>query len=297
LTIFITGSTGIIGRQLLKELELGYPNSKIYKLSRHKKNFISNCIQIDLLNTNSKEIDLIIKKYKPSLFFHLAWCTNHSDYLVSDENIKWEQITKNLINSFYNAGGKKFIGIGSSIEYNWKKTSPFHEINSELNGNDWLYGKTKINIFNYLSKFKNICYQWHRIFFVYGPGQSENRLVPLIINNAYNRANSLSINLNLQRDYLSTFEIAKQICMMSKTSYSGSLNICSGKSIFLGKLISKIERLTNKKVSLSKKQFSEKFDIQDISGSQDIIKKFYPNYFYSDLQFDEDLTKTIKYYI
>ena len=141
-----------------------------------------------------------------------------------------------------------------------------------------------------------IAFQWDRIFFVFGPGQTKNRLIPLIINNALNNSEPLSINLNLMRDYISTFEIAKQIAIMSTTTFSGSLNICSGRSILLSDLVSKIEILTNKKISISANKFNDNFDVENIYGRQDIIKSYFPNYNYSEFDFNEDLKKTIKYY-
>ena len=294
--IFISGSSGIIGKQLIKQLYLTYPNATIYELGRKKENIDSYFIELDLLNSNSLKMDAVFNRYKPVLFFHLAWCTNHTDYLISDENILWEQSTINLINSFYNSGGQKFIGIGSSIEYDWKYPSPFNELNSKLNGNNWLYGKSKINIFNYLSNIPNISFQWDRIFFVFGPGQSKNRLIPLIINNALNNTKPLSVNMNIGRDYISTFEIARQISMMSTTSYIGSLNICSGKSTLLSDIVSKIEKITQKKVTISSDEFIDNFDVQNISGCQDIIKLHFSDYKYTEDDFENDLKETIKYF-
>ena len=297
MVIFISGSNGIIGKQLIKQLKLTYINATIYELIRKQDNTVENSIIIDLLCIDAHKIDILFNKYKPSLFFHLAWCTNHSDYLVSTENILWEKLTINLINSFYDSGGHKFIGIGSSIEYDWKNnTAPYHETNTALNGNNWIYGKSKINVFRHLSNLKNISYQWDRVFFVFGPGQTRNRLIPLIINNALNNSDAISINLNLSRDYISTFEIAKQIALMSITSYSGSLNICSGRSISLDVIVSKIETITSKKVTISANKYIDNFEIEDIYGSQDIIKSYLPNYNYSEFDFNEDLKKTIKYY-
>ena len=294
--IFISGSSGIIGKQLIKQLYLTYPNATIYELGRKKENIDSYFIELDLLNSNSLKMDAVFNRYKPVLFFHLAWCTNHTDYLISDENILWEQSTINLINSFYNSGGQKFIGIGSSIEYDWKYPSPFNELNSKLNGNNWLYGKSKINIFNYLSNIPNISFQWDRIFFVFGPAQSKNRLIPLIINNALNNTKPLSVNMNIGRDYISTFEIARQISMMSTTSYIGRLNICSGKSTLLSDIVSKIEKITQKKVTISSDEFIDNFDVQNISGCQDIIKLHFSDYKYTEDDFENDLKETIKYF-
>ena len=83
---------------------------------------------------------------------------------------------------------------------------------------------------------------------------------------------------------------------MSTTTFSGSLNICSGRSMLLSDLVSKIEILTNKKISISANKFNDNFDVENIYGRQDIIKSYFPNYNYSEFDFNEDLKKTIKYY-
>lgn len=296
--IAITGSTGIIGRELFSQLYNTYENAEFVLIKRNddNKNIIPRVriAKFDLLSITADSARAFFEDEKIDYFFHLAWDTNHASYLISEENILWEQSTINLINSFYNSGGQKFIGIGSSIEYDWKCTNPFNELNSKLNGNNWAYGKSKLNIFNYLTKIPNISFQWHRIFFVFGPGQSNKRLIPLIINNALNNSEPLSVNLNLGRDYISTFEIAKQISMMSTTSYIGAVNVCSGKPTLISDIISKIEKITQKNIIISSNEFKDNFELQNISGYQSIIKLYFPDYNYSEINFENDLKKTIK---
>jgi nucleoside-diphosphate-sugar epimerase len=296
LRIVVTGSNGIIGREVLCQLKLFYPKADIYQINRKKIENNDKSFSIDLLNVNNEEISKILNNIRPNLLFHLAWYTDHKDYLTSSLNKSWETATINLINAFYNSGGEKFIGLGSSIEYDWNFQSPFKENSIHLNGNKWAYGEAKTNVFKYLNSLKGISFQWDRVFFVFGPGQSKSRLIPLIIDNAINGGTPLKVNLNLRRDYISTFEIAKQIANMSTTSFSGSLNICSGRSILLSDLVSKIEILTNKKISISANKFIDNFDVENIYGRQDIIKSYFPNYNYSEFDFNEDLKKTIKYY-
>ena len=55
-----------------------------------------------------------------------------------------------LIDEFYKSGGVKFIGIGTSLEYDWAYPSPFYENKSLVSGNNWKYGQAKLNIFKHL---------------------------------------------------------------------------------------------------------------------------------------------------
>ena len=75
--ILITGSTGFIGKNLLKML----PNDhEIYCLSR--KNFKNKKINFIKANIfNLKKINILIKKIKPDYLIHLAWEAEPQKYL------------------------------------------------------------------------------------------------------------------------------------------------------------------------------------------------------------------------
>jgi len=295
--ILLTGSNGIIGTQLLNELLINYPTAEIVVVNRRPNAFISDrkieSIELDFLTIDKSVSDSLFNRIRPDLFFHAAWDTAHTGYLNTVDNLKWEQISIMLIDSFYSAGGKRFVGIGSSIEYDWKLKNPFSESSSPLSGNKWLYGLAKLNVFKHLSSLVNSSYLWCRVFFVFGPGQAKTRLVPLIINSAFNGGPPLKMNTDLQRDYISTFEIAKQIVMMQKTNYSGPVNICSGKAKRLGDIVQSVSRQTHKEIVLSAEKYPDNFELNSLEGSLDLMQKYYTGYEYSQYQFEKDILRTI----
>ncbi|MCK9403277.1 MAG: NAD-dependent epimerase/dehydratase family protein [Chitinophagaceae bacterium] len=297
--ILITGSNGIIGQQLLLHLLSAYPTAEFIVINRKPsilvdKNRIQS-IDLDLLNTNENAIRSVMINNRPELLFHLAWDTNHSDYLNTLDNIKWEEISKMLIDVFYDSGGKRFIGIGSSIEYDWNMKNPFRENSSPLSGNKWLYGQSKLRVFKYLTSLANISYLWCRVFFVFGPNQGNSRLVPRIINNALFGDLPISLNLQLKRDYISTFEIARQMVMMQKTEYSGAVNICSGRTVELGYIVDSISGILKKTVTWSPVTYQDGFEIESLGGSIKLINQYYKEYTYSLKNFDCDIEKTIDF--
>lgn len=294
--ILITGSNGIIGEQFVSQLLREYPAAKLFVINRTPsviKDERIESIEQDLLNTTKEQLDSIFDRTKPELFFHFAWDTNHTDYLNTPNNIKWEEVSIILINSFYRSGGKRFIGVGSSIEYDWEQNSPFEEDASPLSGNKWLYGQYKLNVYKYLAAQKGISYLWCRVFFVFGPNQSKSRLVPKIINNVLYDNSPLSLNLTLKRDYISTFEIARQILMMQKTDFSGAVNICSGRAVELGYIANCITDIIKKPLKLSPVKYQDGFEIESLGGSLKLINRFYKEYEYSLDNFYEDIKKTI----
>lgn len=302
--ILITGSNGIIGKQVLDALINDSKSYEIFLINRSKpENYIileENKIkyfEINLIKTNKKDIDNLMYQLKPEIFIHLAWNTNHVDYLISESNLLWESVTINLINSFYTYGGRKFIGTGTSLEYDWTGSPnlKLNEFTSNLSGSKWLYGQSKLRIFRYLESLKNIEYLWCRIFFVFGPNQEKSRLLPKILNSYYDRNSPISLNLNLKRDYISTFEIAKQLIMLMKINYSGAVNICSGYSIELNLFVETASRILQLPPNISSIKFEDNFELQDLSGDLGVINMLFENYKYTKEDIESDIEKTINY--
>ena len=106
--ILLTGSNGIIGQQVLDTLIKESNEHEIFlinrstplKYSKSKKNKIKY-FELDLLKIDKNRIDELMKLINPEIFIHLAWNTSHNEYLTTKDNILWESVTINLINSFY----------------------------------------------------------------------------------------------------------------------------------------------------------------------------------------------------
>lgn len=295
--IVISGATGLIGHQLVKKIIEKYNSPKILILGLEKSNFNYRNLEyfkIDLLNSDFKGFKEYLKNFKPDLFFHLAWNTNHFDYLTSDDNFKWEMSSKMLIDIFYENGGKKFIGLGSSIEYDWNFPSPLTESLTPIS-KKYPYSAAKLNVLNYLIK-KEKKFIWGRVFFVFGPNQDLNRLMPKIISNALSGKPNLTITNDLERDYISTFEIANQIIMLEKSNCNGVFNICSGKGIKLIDFVKMVSEITNKKIMIENNNYSGPLVTKTIFGSNSKFKNFINDYEYSVDALKKDLELTINSY-
>ena len=303
--ILITGSNGIIGQRLLERLCSTENNYELILLNRSSAiipNDINTFIkfeshQLDLLELDIYKIQDLIYKISPEILIHLAWNTNHKDYLNTNENLKWEFLTSSLIDNFYSNGGKKFIGIGTSLEYDWSTSDheKLNEFSTKLTGSNFLYGKTKLNIFRHLESKKNIKYLWCRVFFVFGPNLSSTRLFPRIVRSFYENGNPICLNLKIKRDYISTFEIANQLVMLLNSDYSGPVNLCSGQSISLNFFTKFISIILNKPINISKTPYSDNFEKKNICGELGVIKKEFKNYKYSKKDIQRDILKSINY--
>ena len=133
---------------------------------------------------------------------------------------------------------KKFIGIGSCLEYEIKnkKISPSDKLS--INS---IYSGTKILLYNFC---KDLFYNsetnfiWCRIFYLYGKGEPKQKLVSYVLSRVLkNKFAKLSGGSQI-KDFINVDDASNQIIEVIKNDrYSGSLNICSGQGISVKKFI------------------------------------------------------------
>jgi nucleoside-diphosphate-sugar epimerase len=82
-----------------------------------------------------------------------------------------------------------------------------------------------------------VSFAWGRVFFLYGPGEKRERLVPSIINGLLRGQDVLCGNGKIIRDYLHVEDCASCFVEMLKNSEQGVFDIASGQPIQLWELI------------------------------------------------------------
>ena len=93
---------------------------------------------------------------------------------------------KNLVFNFKNKKPRKFVQIGSSIEYG-KRKSPQKETSIRKIDTRSVYGNAKLNSTLFLLSLYNKEYfpsTILRLYLVYGPNQDNNRIIPYVISNS-----------------------------------------------------------------------------------------------------------------
>ena len=205
---------------------------------------------------------------------------------------------KNLANYFLNTEIKKFVQIGSSIEYG-KEKSPQKENNKKFKKTSSVYGSAKLSSTKYLLNLKkkyNFPSVILRLYLIYGPNQDANRIIPItIINSVQNNRFDCSKGKQL-RDFLYIDDLINAIIktLRGRNLVGQIINIGSGKPTSIKKLILNICRLAKG----GQPQFGK------ISLRGDEIDKLYPNITKSikllnwkpKISLKNGLKKTIKYF-
>lgn len=236
--IIIFGGTGFLGFNLAKF----YKKKKwsVVIVSREKKKY-------NLLN-GVKYITVDITK-KNNLFKKLK---NHSNanFVINASGEVDHTINKKVYESHYKGvihiakfflkhKIKKFIQIGSSMEYGKLVSPQIETMKCKPISN---YGKAKFLASKYLMKL----YRDHnfpiiivRPFQIYGPYQSINRLVPIVINSCLQNKNFLCSEGNQFRDFLYVEDFVIAISkLISYENIKGEVfNIGYGKPIKIKKII------------------------------------------------------------
>lgn len=294
--ILIPGGTGFIGYHLaLYCLKRGW---EVHSLSKSKpKNYRRvkgvKYILGDVRNRNE------LKSKLDNYYDYIVNLSGYVDHSNKKSIIKTHfEGCKNLVFNFKNKP-KKFIQIGSSIEYG-KKKSPQKETSVKKINTLSVYGNAKLNSTIFLlSLYKKEYYPSSilRLYLVYGPNQDNNRIIPFVINNSLKGKEFNCSPGNQFRDFTYIDDIINAIykTLKSKKSNGEMINIGFGKPNKIKDIIKKIV----KNIGKGKPKFSK------LKFRNDELIKLYPNVLKAKkilkwspkISLESGLKKTIKSYL
>jgi len=247
-TVLLTGASGFVGRQLLTILDQmevnivvvcrNHAQSAFENFSRIKKIVITE----DLFIQSNKWYEGLCEGI--DIIIHAAWYAEPGKYLNSSLNLECAAGTINFATSAINMKIKKFIGIGTCFEYDVKHgyleiTTPLLPVSD--------YAKAKVLAFQEISKIfalKGVStkFAWCRLFYLYGEGEDERRLVSSV-KKKLSLGEQIKLSDGLQiRDFIDVKEAAQQIITVAFSNLFGPQNICSGVGISVKDMVLSIAR-------------------------------------------------------
>jgi len=258
--VFLTGATGFVGGYVLKQLEK--EDFNILLLVRASKENFSSTIKskkVDIILGDLSDIDKWkneLIQFKPDTTIHLAW-EGIPDYGVktSVKNLKYGL---DLFEELAELGCKKIICTGSCWEYGQNQG----EISENLPVKSSNAFTTAKNALHYLgreiAKDKNVQFIWTRLFYVYGPGQRENSLIPHMIKCVKEGKKPKIKTPSARNDFIYVEDVARAIvAILEKCKQSTVYNIGSGYSTSIQEIIREICNCYNIEYIQKSKQLSE----------------------------------------
>ena len=294
--ILIVGGTGFLGfhfaRFCLKK------KFKVFSLSRNKAKKIRYFKNVNYLFadiSNKEQVFKTLKKLKKIDYVVNFGGEDDHKNLKKTFNSHYLGL-KNLINFFLQKDLKKFIQIGSSLEYGNAKSPQKETYRLRPKSN---YSKAKANSSIFVKNvFKNKKFPVMiiRPYQIYGPYQDLNRFIPIIINNCLQNRKFPCSDGNQFRDFLYIDDFVKYLfILMNKINTDGEIfNVGSGKPKKIKTIISLIKKKIKKGVP-NFGQIKLRPD-ENLKTYPDIskLKKFTNRS--PRINFMNGLTKTIKFY-
>jgi nucleoside-diphosphate-sugar epimerase len=240
--VLVTGATGFIGRHTLAPLAA--KGFEVHALAGPGEAPVFEKVlwhDADLLDAGQTQA--LVQKVSPSHLLHLAWHTDPADYRASTKNRLWVDAGLELARAFVGAGGRRAVFAGSCFEYG-PVDGPCHEIKTPCQP-DTLYGQGKHELFCRLAadlKPKDMALAWARLFFVYGPCESPEKLIPTVINNLMQGRPAPLTGGGELADYLFVEDAALALIEILDGKVTGPINVASGKPLTIRQIAEEINR-------------------------------------------------------
>ncbi len=235
--IFVTGGTGIIGRALVPLLrERGHD---VLVLTRQKP------AGEGYVHGNLEDADVVgeaLRRFAPDAAVHLAW-ENLPDYSLPQTLRNFEHSLR-FLRLAAEAGCQAIVSTGSCWEYASRSgqlgedaplngTEPFHAAKNALR----FLGQA-------IARTHGMHFYWLRLFFVYGPGQRPQSLVPhLIASLRQGHRPTLKAPYN-RHDFVFVGDVARAIAAVVEQRPAGTVyNVGSGRPTPVAEVIAVVERL------------------------------------------------------
>ena len=237
--ILVTGGTGCIGQHCLPLLlKQGWDIHAIS--SKADPPIVPGVIWHEADLFDIRRVATVVSNVGATHLLHLAWYVVPEKSASSLENIRWLQATLDLVQQFRESGGRRVVVAGSSIEYDWSYGYCSESLTPT--NPDTLYGASKNALRSVLERYAaqtGLSQAWPRIFFLYGPHEHPNRLVPAIVRALLRGEVARCSHGNQIRDYLYVGDVADALVTILASEFQGPINIGSGRPITLRELVTR----------------------------------------------------------
>ncbi len=244
MNVLLTGATGFVGYQILSALLARGANVRL--VLRHSSN--TGTLPTELLSTAIFTNDLFAQSASVwaeqcigfDTVIHSAWFVEPGAYLQSPKNLDCLTGTLNLAKGAAQAGVKRFIGVGTCIEY--ELSGGYLTTTTPLNPTT-PYSAAKAAAYLALKEWlptQDCQFAWCRLFYLHGPGEDSRRFVPYLRSKLEAGEPAELTSGNQVRDFLDVRRAGEMIADVALSDRQGAVNICSGVPITIRELAQQI---------------------------------------------------------
>jgi nucleoside-diphosphate-sugar epimerase len=247
--VLLTGAAGFIGARLARLLIAeGHGITAILTPGGDRTRLAEllpfmRIVECDLSDIGSRAERL--RDSRPDVCIHLAW---RGGVTGADPRAHLSSLGRSLtlMERLADLGCPRFVSAGTCFEYE-PASVPLGE-NAPLAPHE-IYGECKKALFDVAMRFAGttgLSVAVPRIFYVYGPQEAPQRLVPSTVR-ALLASEPAKVTPGEQvRDYLHVDDVATAIWTVAQSHVTGSINVASGEAVTIAELTRKIADLVGR---------------------------------------------------
>ena len=228
--VLLTGASGFIGTHCLHRLAA--EDCEVHAVNRSGAGETAAGVTWHAADLrDAAQVLPLIAKIRPTDLLHGAWIATPGLYSHSPDNIAWLHATIALAAAFGAHGGMRFVGIGSSAEYD-PGERPCVEDETPIRPAT-IYGKCKAAAWlavQAVAQQHGFSAAWGRVFLPYGPGDPPQRLIPAVLGALRAGKPVATTHGRQQRDFIYAPDAADLLVRLLLSQENGVFNIGTGRA-------------------------------------------------------------------
>jgi nucleoside-diphosphate-sugar epimerase len=237
--VLVTGATGFIGRQALPPLVAA--GHEVHAVSSREAPQRADQVvwhRADLLVSPD-----VVAEVAPEVLLHLAWYVEPGRFWTAPENVRWVEASLALLRTFAAVGGRRAVIAGTAAEYDWHSAGELCDEQRTPLRPATLYGAAKHALHLVAARYAeqaNLGLAWGRIFFVYGPGEPEGRLVPSVGRALLAGEPVPTTSGDQIRDFMHVSDVARAFAALVDSQFIGAVNVASGEPVAVRAVVERL---------------------------------------------------------
>jgi len=240
--VIVTGARGFLGRQIVAALDRR--GMEVHALTSSRPDPTIAAAQWHTVDLLAEPVRALFERIAASHLVHCAWDTTHGAFWSAEVNFSWVGASLSLLRAFADAGGTRFVGVGSCAEYDWRHgfccetVTPLQPATT--------YGACKRAVYDLAQRYcaaRSLSFAWARIFLVYGPHERPERLVPSVVRSLLAGDVARVTSGTQLRDLLHAADAGEAIAALLASGLEGPVNIGSGEAVPLRRVVEMIGAL------------------------------------------------------
>jgi len=241
--VLVTGASGFVGRQIVDALASA--GCEVHAAARNPLAGAGvRWHRCDLLEPAAPA--RLIAAVRPTHLVHAAWDVSPG-YWSSLANLDWLAASAALLRAFAEAGGARFVGVGTCAEYAEGMDMPLGEDSPTTPQS--LYGEAKLSLCRLAGRLAEqgaFSQAWGRLFLLTGPNEAADRLVPYVATQLLKGEIALCSSGEQWRDYLDVRDVGAALAALALSEVEGPVNIGSGQPVPVAQVVSTVAALTGR---------------------------------------------------